>query len=129
MDMIIKETNIWGNNSNVKNTNKYIRLMKKQQILQCYPFVDHYKIYVYKPKTQKGPAKEEQTFIVSYPYNYDSYANETEFIDKLNELLKNIEIISYKLCKNNINQNFLRKNKEIDHKSREKTPMLCIAGE
>ena len=84
--MIIKETNIWGNNSNVKNTNKYIRLMKKQQILQCYPFVDHYKIYVYKPKTQKGPAKEEQTFIVSYPYNYDSYANETEFIDKLNEI-------------------------------------------
>ncbi len=84
--MIIKETTTWGNNSNVRNTNKRIRLLKKQQILQCYPFVDHRKIYVYKPKTQKGPAKEDQTFIVSYPYNYDSYANETEFIKKLNEI-------------------------------------------
>ncbi len=84
--MIIKETNIWGNNSNVRNTNKYIQLMKKRNILQCYPFVDHRKIYVYKPKHQKGPAKENQTFIVSYPYNYDSYANESEFINKLNEI-------------------------------------------
>ena len=86
MDMFIKETSIWVNLSNVRNTNKRIRLIKKQQILQCYPFVDHRKIYVYKPKHQKGPAKEEQTFIVSYPYNYDSYANENEFINKLNEI-------------------------------------------
>ena len=84
--MFIKETSIWVNLSNVRNTNKRIRLIKKQQILQCYPFVDHRKIYVYKPKHQKGPAKEEQTFIVSYPYNYDSYANENEFINKLNEI-------------------------------------------
>lgn len=86
-DMIIKETNIWGNNSNVKNIDKYIRLMKKREILQNYRFIiDHYKIYVYKPKHQKGPAKEEQTFIVSYPYNYDSYKSDTEFINKLNEI-------------------------------------------
>ncbi len=85
-DMIIKETTTWGNNSNVKNIDKYIRLMKKQKILQCYPFVDHYKIYVYKPKNQKGPAKEEQTFIVSYPYNYDSYKSDTDFIYNLNEI-------------------------------------------
>jgi len=88
MDMIIKETNIWGNNSNVKNVDKYIRLMKKQQIRQHPTFIDHDKIYVYKPKTQKGPAKEDQTFIVSFPYasRYDIKNDETEFIKKLNEI-------------------------------------------
>ena len=84
--MIIKESSTWGNYSNVKNTNKYIRLMKKSKILQCYPFLDHHKIYAYKPKNQKGPTKEDQTFIVSYPYNYDSYKNDDEFINQLNEI-------------------------------------------
>ena len=84
--MIIKESSTWGNCSNVKNTNKYIRLMKKRKILQNPTFLDHHKIYVYKPKNQKGPAKEDQTFIVSYPYNYDSYKNDDEFINQLNEI-------------------------------------------
>lgn len=85
-DMIIKETNVWGNFHNVTNVNKRVRLMKKREILNCYPFVDHYTIYAYKSKSQKGPAREEQTFILSYAYNYDAFTNEDEFMDKLNEI-------------------------------------------
>ena len=39
-----------------------------------------------KPKNQKGPAREEQTFILSYAYNYDSFEDENAFINKLNEM-------------------------------------------
>ena len=87
-DMVIKETKVWGNFYNVKNINKRIRLMKKHRLITGggHPFIDHYTIYSYKPKNQKGPAREEQTFILSYAYNYDSFANEDTFISKLNEI-------------------------------------------
>jgi|TARA_B110000967_G_C18486012_1_gene364462 hypothetical protein len=85
-DMVIKETTVWGQCHNIRNVNKRIRLMKKRQLIGEYPFIDHYTIYSYKPKNQKGPAREEQTFILSYAYNYDSFANEEAFISKLNEI-------------------------------------------
>jgi hypothetical protein len=88
-DMIIKETNVWGNFHNIRNVDKRIRLMKKKQLITQmggYPFIDHYTIYAYKPKNQKGPAREEQTFILSYAYNYDSFEDENAFISKLNEI-------------------------------------------
>ena len=86
--MVIKETKVWGNFYNVKNVNKRIRLMKKHKLITGggYPFIDHYTRYSYKLKNQKGPAREEQTFILSYAYNYDSFANEDTFISKLNEI-------------------------------------------
>ena len=86
--MVIKETKVWGNFYNVKNVNKRIRLMKKHKLItgEGYPFIDHYTIYSYKPKNQKGPAREEQTFILSYAYNYDSFADEDSFIRNLNEI-------------------------------------------
>ena len=81
-DMIIKKTTVWGNYGSP------LRLIKKQAILQMFPFVDHYTIYAYKPKNQKGPAREDQTFILSYAYNYDSLSivNEDAFISELNEI-------------------------------------------
>lgn len=85
--MIIKKTNVWGQFHNVKNVDEHIRLMKKRQLItgmEGYPFIDHYTIYAY--KHQKDPTREEQTFILSYAYNYDSFANEDEFINKLNEI-------------------------------------------
>jgi len=87
-DMIIKKTTVWGQCYNVRNYKKRIRLMKKQQLITGggRPFIDHHTIYAYKPKNQKGPAREEQTFILSYAYNYDSFANEDAFISKLNEI-------------------------------------------
>jgi len=88
-DMIIKKTNVWGQFQNVKNLDNRMRLMKKHKLIigmEGYPFIDHYTIYAYKHKDQKGPAREDQTFILSYAYNYDSFANEDEFINKLNEI-------------------------------------------
>ena len=86
--MIIKETKVWGQCHNIRNVNKRIRLMKKLKLITGagHPFIDHHTIYAYKPKNQKGPAREEQTFILSYAYNYDSFANEDAFISKLNEI-------------------------------------------
>lgn len=73
---------------NVRDTVKRDRLMKKNQLLTkgSHPFIDHYKIYAYKPRNQKGPAKEEQTFIVSYAYNYYLLTDEPVFINRLNEI-------------------------------------------
>ena len=85
-DMVIRETNIWGDYHNIRNVNKRVMLMKKKEILQKYPFIDHHKIYAYKPKNQRGPAKEEQTFIISYSYNYDTFADEAKFISDVNEI-------------------------------------------
>lgn len=87
-DMIIKETTVWGDFYKAKNFGKIKRLMEKNKLITGggYPFIDHYKIYAYKPKTQKGAAREEQTFILSYAYNYDSFANEDTFINKLDEI-------------------------------------------
>ena len=84
--MIIRKTSIWGDLYNVRNMIKRMRLTKKRQLIGEYPFIDHYTIYAYKPKNQKGPAKEEQTFILSYAYNYDSFADEDAFINKLTEI-------------------------------------------
>ena len=55
MNYIIKKTTVWGDHYKVYGKNK-LRLMKKSKIRR-YPFVD-----------QKGPAKETQTFILSYAY-------------------------------------------------------------
>jgi len=88
-EMIIKKTNVWGHYYNVKNVDKRLRLMKKHELIHKmmgFPFIDHYTIYAYKPKNQKGPAKEEQTFILSYAYNYDSFENEEDFISQLTEI-------------------------------------------
>ena len=86
-DMIIKETSVWGNAWKVKNPYKRLRLIKKAEILGWYPFVDHETIYSYKPKNQRGPAKEEQTFILSFACE-DAFesANVDDFISKLNEI-------------------------------------------
>jgi len=85
-EMVICETTVWADYHNTRNVYKKIRLMKKAQILNRYPFIDHYKTYAYKTKNQRGPAKEEQTFIISYAYNYDAFADEAQFIHELHEI-------------------------------------------
>jgi hypothetical protein len=58
------------------------------ELLQEYPFVDHYTVYAFKPPYQRGPAKEDETFILSYAYAYNDCigVNEPEFINKLNSI-------------------------------------------
>ena len=87
-DMLVCETTpcVWSHHHNTRNGCKRIRLIKKAHILNRHPFIDHYKIYAYRHKNQRGPAKEEQTFIISYAYNYDGFADEAQFIRELDEI-------------------------------------------
>ena len=89
-DYIIKQTSVWGHYYKAKSNLNRLRLMKKNKLIHSngYPFIDHFKIYAFKPKSQKGPAKESQTFIISFAYNYDSFIGdkEIEFIDKLKDI-------------------------------------------
>lgn len=84
MDLVVKKTSVWGHFYKTKGS-KYFRLFKKSNILNNYPIIDHVEKYCLKPQGQKGPAKEEQTFIVSYAYNYDDFIGnkENEFIEHL----------------------------------------------
>jgi hypothetical protein len=43
MDMIIKETTVWGQSHNVRNVNKRIRLMKKQKINYFFGWISIYR--------------------------------------------------------------------------------------
>lgn len=85
-DMIIKESVSWGLTYNVRNVNKLTRLIRKREILGRYPVVDHYKIYACRYPGQKGPAKEEQTFLLSFAYNYDSYYDDHDFVNELHDI-------------------------------------------
>jgi hypothetical protein len=83
--MSVEETSIWGDWRNCRNINEIKRLMKKQDLLGCYPFVDHVIRYAYKPRGRRGSAKENRTFLVSFAYNYDAFADEAAFIAKVND--------------------------------------------
>ena len=85
---IIKETTVWGDQYSAKTSTGITRCRKKCEILQAYPFIDHHTIYAFKPANQRGPARESQTFIVSYPYVYDDFIGdkETEFINNLTSI-------------------------------------------
>ena len=45
-----------------------VRQLAKQRIAQYHPFIDHHNFYAYKPKSQRGPASDAQTFVVSFAY-------------------------------------------------------------
>lgn len=61
-DFVVKTTNVWNyTNMNRQNTPRnYIR--------HCYPFIDHKRLYAYKPRGQRGAARTDQTFIVSFAH-------------------------------------------------------------
>jgi hypothetical protein len=89
MDYVIKKTSVWGDHYKSRSIHTKRRLYEKCKLLQPgYPIIDHYTIYAYKPKSQRGPPKESQTFIVSYAYNYDHFIEnrETEFIHKVESI-------------------------------------------
>ena len=87
-EYVIKETSVWGDKYRARSPNGILRCLEKNKILQEYPFIEHYKIYSFKPSNQRGPTRESQTFIVSYPYNYDSFIGnkEIDFINKLTSI-------------------------------------------
>ncbi len=88
MNYIIKETTVWGHFYKAKNIDLYRRLKQKYELSNRYPFTDHSIVYAFKPENQRGPARENQTFIVAYPYVYDDFIGnkETEFINQLTSI-------------------------------------------
>ena len=102
MNYIVKKTTVWGNYRNCKSFEESIRRLKKHEILR-YPFVDHLNSddsdggkYAYKPSNQKGPAKENQTFLISYAYNYDHLKDSSELEQKYINELSEINMRFYK---------------------------------
>jgi hypothetical protein len=85
---IIKETTVWGDHYRARTPTGVLRCIQKGKILQAYPIVDHHKVYVFKPSNQRGPARESQTFIVSYAYVYDEFIGdkETELVNTLTSI-------------------------------------------
>ena len=92
---VVTKSTVWGN-SRTRGAFALRRLAYKQAILcktGLAQFVDHSKVYAYKPIGQKGPAKETQTFIVAYPYISETLnEKEKDFID----LLDRAELRYYK---------------------------------
>ena len=78
--LILAKSEVWGDERR-----------GKRQLLQWYPFTDHRQILALKPKGQKGPAKERQTFLLCYPYaegidamhSNDNGTEEAKLIDQL----------------------------------------------
>ena len=58
-DFIVKTTNVWT----MFGTN-----MDRNYILQCFPFIDHPRLYAYRARGQRGAARRDQTFIVSFAH-------------------------------------------------------------
>jgi hypothetical protein len=88
-DFYIEETSVWGDAYRARTPEEVLRCGEKKQMLQTsYPFLDHYKFYALKPKHQRGPARESQTFLISYVYVYDDYIGmrEMQFIETLEKM-------------------------------------------
>ena len=91
-ELITKNVDFFENSKNVR-TKAFGETVYTDQ----YGFRVPYKNYLYKKDSSSflilGDStafgvgiREEQTFILSYAYNYDSFANEDTFISKLNEI-------------------------------------------
>ena len=83
-DLIVKETNVWGQFYKAKGMNRTM-LTYKSTILHGYfkSLIEQYKIYALVPPDHKGPPKETQTFVVIYSYD----------LSQEKELLKTINTI------------------------------------
>jgi hypothetical protein len=89
-EYVVKETTLWGDYQG-KSVEKRLLYLNKLKVRGEYPwFTDHPTFYAYKPKSQRGPARESQQFMVSYPYCYDDkpeiIEREKEFVKFLSEM-------------------------------------------
>lgn len=90
----ITKSTVWGDAYKAKSLTRKSYLMKKQRIRQTfrYPFLDHMDTFAYKPRGQKEPTRESQTFIFAFPYRYDHFTND----QALKETLKELNLRFYK---------------------------------
>jgi hypothetical protein len=87
-DFVVKETTVWGDAYNKRSPQEKMRCYKKQSLKASgSPFVDHARTYAFKPRSQRGPAREKQTFLVSFAYKPGVDAKtpeeETAFYDRV----------------------------------------------
>lgn len=83
--MILSKTSTWGSTWKCKRTtpNNYDKLLFKQSMNRSNPAIDHAEVYALKNRGQKGPARENQTLLLSFTYNYDRWFDDTEFINRV----------------------------------------------
>ena len=85
---VLTPSNVWGAVYKARGAN-HRRVLSKQQLTQtfAYPYLDHSRTFAWKPIGQRGPARETQTLIVSYPYKHalDS-ANYEMFVSEVHKL-------------------------------------------
>ena len=83
-DVILAKTSIWGSTVKCKQED-FNKLQFKESIRGLYPVIDHDSIWSLKPRNQRGPAREEQTLLLSFAYNYDNYYDDATFINDVRE--------------------------------------------
>ena len=66
---IIRPTTVFSDTYSMRSPHKIAKQMYKGDLKQTgFPFIDHIKTFAYKDKGQRGPARKEQTFLVSFAY-------------------------------------------------------------
>lgn len=82
MTHVVRETSVWGSDR------RLLPNLKKRKILvSCRPYIDHPRIYAYKPCHQRGRARESQTFLISFAYSrsVDNSNEEDDFLQLVND--------------------------------------------
>lgn len=71
-EKVIRPTSVFGDTHNVRNPVKYRKQEYKCDLMcnktEGYRFIDHSKTFAQRNKGQRGPARMEQTFLVSFLY-------------------------------------------------------------
>ena len=80
-EKVIRPTTVFGDTYNIRSLPKLRKQLFKQQLLTGKyraKYVDHPKTFAQKDKGQRGPARKEQTFLVSFTYKGAVSKNELD---------------------------------------------------
>lgn len=76
-EKVIRPTTLFGDTGNLRSGVKILKEMFKGDLIRS-KYVDHPKTFAQRNKGQRGPARREQTFLVSFPYEGAVSAKELE---------------------------------------------------
>jgi hypothetical protein len=84
-DLILARTTTWGSTWKFRGAAPE-KLYFKEKIRNHTAIIDHSSVWAIKPRNQRGPAREEQTLLLSFAYAgaYNSF-NLDEFIIRVNQ--------------------------------------------
>lgn len=68
-EWVLAPSSMWGAVHKARRSG-VLRAMKKRHLTQrfAYPILDHRSVFAWRAKGSRGPASEDQTLIVAYPY-------------------------------------------------------------